>query len=574
LEVTQQVFTAGNFINYTYDNIGQLKTAQGYESNGVTPRLHEQFGYAYDKAWNLNNRTNNALLQNFAVNDLNELSSASRVGTVTVAGSATEAGSGVSSVTVNGAAASVYSDGTFAKGGFIPVDGSNTYTAVAQDSNGRGDTNSVTAYLPANPSYLYDANGNLTNDGARNFVYDDENQLIAVWVANAWSNSFAYDGLLRRRIKREYNWQSAIGNWQLTNEVHFIYDGYLVLQERDGNNLPITTYTRGIDLSGSLQGAGGIGGLLARSDRMSVIPNVLAPGNTNLQYNSYYMSDAQGNVTALVSPSEMLLAQYEYDPYGNVIAMSGLMASANKYRFSTKEWNEAAGLYYYGFRFYDPGLQRWVNRDPLGDLGFVVYANGVLSLLSDDQDPPSEAPGSDDFLASQTRIQMNLHRVMGNNPVNYYDPAGLAEVYCKRQNGEEERLHNASVDDLAKKLDQAAKEKNPIDDLRIKGHGAPELMQMSKESLLTTANGKILDDKGNDLTDKFKNGLTPNAMVCLNGCETGRGKDNIAKDMSQILPGKVVAGGKGLYQLNVPFTSSAIGKKNYYINGKVCNSQW
>ena len=45
--------TVSNYMNYTYDNIGQLKTARGFESNGVTPRLQEQFGYAYDAAWNL-----------------------------------------------------------------------------------------------------------------------------------------------------------------------------------------------------------------------------------------------------------------------------------------------------------------------------------------------------------------------------------------------------------------------------------------------------------------------------------------------------------------------------------------
>jgi hypothetical protein len=46
--------------------------ANGFESGG-TPRLLEKFGYAYDAAGNLNTRTNNALVQNFNVNTLNEL---------------------------------------------------------------------------------------------------------------------------------------------------------------------------------------------------------------------------------------------------------------------------------------------------------------------------------------------------------------------------------------------------------------------------------------------------------------------------------------------------------------------
>ena len=31
------------------------------------------------------------------------------------------------------------------------------------------------------------------------------------------------------------------------------------------------------------------------------------------------------------------------------------------------------GLYYYGYRWYAPGLQRWVNRDPLGDSASAVF---------------------------------------------------------------------------------------------------------------------------------------------------------------------------------------------------------
>jgi len=39
-----------------------------------------------------------------------------------------------------------------------------------------------------------------------------------------------------------------------------------VVQERDTNNNPVVTYTRGLDLSMGLSGAGGIGGMLARTD--------------------------------------------------------------------------------------------------------------------------------------------------------------------------------------------------------------------------------------------------------------------------------------------------------------------
>jgi len=41
-------------LNYTYDQIGQLKTALGREAGGTTNRWQEHFGYVYDAAGNLN----------------------------------------------------------------------------------------------------------------------------------------------------------------------------------------------------------------------------------------------------------------------------------------------------------------------------------------------------------------------------------------------------------------------------------------------------------------------------------------------------------------------------------------
>jgi RHS repeat-associated protein len=141
--------------------------------------------------------------------------------------------------------------------------------------------------------------------------------------------------------------------------VHYIYDGNVVIQERDGNNLPKVTYTRGNDLTGTLQGAGGIGGLLARSDNSQLIL-----GSSSAH--AYYHADGNGNVTALINNLQLIVAKYLYDPFGNTLSLSGPLASANTYRFSSKEWNDNAGLYYYLYRFYDPNLQRWPNRDPIG----------------------------------------------------------------------------------------------------------------------------------------------------------------------------------------------------------------
>src|SRR5437588_737761 len=97
-----------------------------------------------------------------------------------------------------------------------------------------------------------------------------------------------------------------------------------VIQERDQNNTPLVSYTRGTDLSGSLEGAGGIGGLLARSVGYS---------SGNWITNSFYFADGNGNITCLINTNQSVVASYRYDPFGNLISKSGTFADANIYRF-------------------------------------------------------------------------------------------------------------------------------------------------------------------------------------------------------------------------------------------------
>ncbi|SPE59469.1 hypothetical protein SBV1_3250001 [Verrucomicrobia bacterium] len=98
---------------------------------------------------------------------------------------------------------------------------------------------------------------------------------------------------------------------------------------------------------------------------------------------AYYHCDGNGNVTALVDTNGVILARYAYDPYGNILSMSGPLAEANLYRFSSKEWHLGSGLIYYLYRYYDPGLQRWTTRDPVADRGgwnlFRCLANNPVN---------------------------------------------------------------------------------------------------------------------------------------------------------------------------------------------------
>lgn len=127
------------------------------------------------------------------------------------------------------------------------------------------------------------------------------------------------------------------------------------------NSQLLSSFLWGLDLSGSPQGAGGVGSLLAVSDQSTI----------NSQPSSHFVSyDGNGNVAALVNAADGTpSASYEYGPFGELIRASGLMAKANPLRFSTKYQDDESDLLYYGYRSYNPSVGRWLSRDPIGERG-------------------------------------------------------------------------------------------------------------------------------------------------------------------------------------------------------------
>jgi RHS repeat-associated protein len=254
-------------------------------------------------------------------------------------------------------------------GGADPAETKGYKYDAAQNLNVRTNNGSTTTFAVNVKNELtgagYDANGNATSLNSQTLVYDAENRLTQITgYNNSFRYEFAYDGFGRMRIRSTFAWNGM--QWNFQSAIRYIYDGWTVIQERNYGGTPTVSYTRGPDLSGTLQGAGGIGGLLARSSGYS--------SGSWSAHNAYH-ADGGGSITAMVNTSQALSANYRYDAFGNLITSSGGMASLNTYRFSSKEWIPNADLYYYGYRFYSPNYQRWINQDPLGEEGGInLYA--------------------------------------------------------------------------------------------------------------------------------------------------------------------------------------------------------
>ena len=156
--------------------------------------------------------------------------------------------------------------------------------------------------------------------------------------------------------------------------------------ELDGLNSDAVTrkFTWGLDLSGSVEGAGGIGGLLATEDTAGT--TVTTDDRTFI-----YLYELNGNVGQLVETTTgtdygTIAAKYEYDPYGKRINTAASGEYEQPYRFSTKPVDDETGLGCWGYRYYSYDLGRWVSRDPIEERGGVNlygYVGNMPTAYSD-----------------------------------------------------------------------------------------------------------------------------------------------------------------------------------------------
>ena len=385
-----------SYWRYEYDSLGQVRSGKKYWSDG-TLVAGQQFEYSFD---DIGNRTqakaggdeNGANLRTnvYSANLVNQYTNRTVPGLVEVMGLAL----GTNTVTVDGQAP--YRRGEyFRKEVAVTNTSAPVWRSVVVASPGE---TSVTRheFVPRTPeNFGYDLDGNLTNDGRWVYTWDAENRLArmvsATTVGPQQRLDFVYDWQGRRIAKTV--WDNTAGTGSPATDLKFLYDGWNLIAELNAtNNATIRSYGWGLDLSGSMQGAGGVGGLLS------------VTVHAGPEAGSYFCAyDGNGNVISLINATNgTIAAQYEYGPFGELLRASGPMAIANAFRFSTKYQDDETGLVYYGYRYYNAGTGRWLSRDLLGEqggpnlYGFVqnspTWLSDALGLFVTVENPLAASP--------------------------------------------------------------------------------------------------------------------------------------------------------------------------------------
>ncbi|WP_256356819.1 RHS repeat domain-containing protein [Pseudomonas sp. PDM32] len=222
----------------------------------------------------------------------------------------------------------------------------------------------------------FDANGNLRELQAGQVMeWDLRNQLTVVRPvvreeAEDDYERYVYDGGGQRVRKLRANQTNAR---TLISEVRYLPGVEIRSHGGTGEILHVITASAG---SNSVQVLHWVAGQ----------PKDIANNQVRYSLNDHLQSSALE-----LDQNADLISQEWYYPFGGTACFAARSDTEAKYktvRYSGKE-RDATGLYYYGFRYYVPWLQRWINPDPAGNVD-----------------------------------GMNLFRMVKNNPITYFDKKG------------------------------------------------------------------------------------------------------------------------------------------------------
>jgi RHS repeat-associated protein len=294
----------------------------------------KQFLYGYDPAGNRTSEQIDLGVTGANYNNVNQLTTTIGGGPVRFVGHLDEPGT----VLIGTNAATMGLQSTSFVGFAQTTLGTNVVTITATDYSSNSRTNRYQVVITNNSvarTLTYDLNGNetsvITATATNTYEWDAADRLVA--INNGPNRSeFTYDGLGRRtKILEKFN-----GVAQNTNL--FLWCGTELCEQRDstGGTVSKRFFGRGEQISGT----------------------------------SYFFTrDHLGSIREMTDGIGAIRARYEYDPYGRRTKVQGDLDS--DFAFTGHYVHAPSGLYLALYRAYDADTARWLDRDPIRELGGI-----------------------------------------------------------------------------------------------------------------------------------------------------------------------------------------------------------
>jgi RHS repeat-associated protein len=214
---------------------------------------------------------------------------------------------------------------------------------------------SAVTSISSGKTYTYDANGNMLTGGNRTFVWNIDNRVNSVAVGGATTSMY-------------YDYSGARVRKDSSGIALYPFQGY----EIDANGV-ITKFIR-------------VGG------------ESIAANKGTSKY--FYHNDHLGSVNVVTDINGTRVQLNEYDPWGAVSRSEGSIDPDQ--RFTGQKLDPETGLYYYGGRYYDAEIGRFISADPF------------VQTIFDPQN-------------------LNRYSYVINNPQNYTDPSGYFHQLVKKK---------------------------------------------------------------------------------------------------------------------------------------------
>ncbi len=246
-------------------------------------------------------------------------------------------------------------DGNFQKLGRHDSTGALTDSLTYSYTSGTNQLSSYTNSAGSGSSYTYDANGNMVSDSRSNIafaIYDIDNLPVAVYMTNGVSQIYSYDVNGSRVRKYASN----------GTDTYYLNDpsGKTELVQKGVYN-SLYTY--------NISGADNIGQVMRNGVRL---------------WRYYYLKDHLGSIRMTVGTTGSVDSYNDLYPYGMLMPGRTLTTSADaRYKFTGKERDVETNYDYFGARYYDARVGRWLSVDPMAAKypGVSGYCYGVNNPL-------------------------------------------------------------------------------------------------------------------------------------------------------------------------------------------------